>query len=730
MAIVLAATQQFLLSANPPVLRFSDTTDYSGSGASHSDTIIGLLQVYDPSGAILYQNSHYGDTTPSSGDLVPYSNTPVTFIDITLPIDPATNLPEQGNYTVNYRVYVHQASGSTLNGNYTITKVYNVCPVIPEVDIDITVDCICGKFTSVDNTDYGAYDSLTRVHTVKYPGGVPLSPEVSALANITAALYTGTYTSIITSTVTYGALTFIVTGSVEQKINCAKSICDVSCQIFTLQDAYFDALKYGTPNFNAKTVRDLKAQLDEVTMFMQGISMAMDCGQTDKINDLLDRVYTVGNFTPQGCGCDDDIPRLVTGCGNVITGNTYSVITSNGLASFAVTSGSNTEFQLKINDGLYNVMNGLTKSAFTAGSNITITPVVSSDGATTTYTIAANVGGATIAISQVTDLQSTLDAKQTTTLTNGHILVGNGSNVVTSVAMSGDVTIANTGATIVGAINGATLGTTTATSGNILIGSGSAWVTHAVSGDATISNTGVLTLASSGVSASTYTSVTVDAKGRVTGGTNPGFITANQTITLTGDVTGTGTTGIATTIANGAIVAAYMASNSVPTAAIQNGALTTPKYANTSIPTTAYQAGSVTGSSSGVIALNTITMDNMAADLKIGFFQIEVSFAADGTGGIPIYLPFGGSVTLVNVAAVVVGTVAGTDAGSITFTNSVGGIMGGSIAIPASSALGYTPAVCTLSGTNILVAGSFLTVTTAKTTAGGKVLLTINYTRA
>lgn len=50
--------------------------------------------------------------------------------------------------------------------------------------------------------------------------------------------------------------------------------------------------------------------------------------------------------------------------------------------------------------------------------------------------------------------------------------------------------------------------------------------------------------------AGTYTSVTTDAQGRVTAGTNPGFITGTA---LTGDVTGTGTTSIATTIATHAV---------------------------------------------------------------------------------------------------------------------------------------------------------------------------------
>jgi hypothetical protein len=43
-------------------------------------------------------------------------------------------------------------------------------------------------------------------------------------------------------------------------------------------------------------------------------------------------------------------------------------------------------------------------------------------------------------------------------------------------------------------INGVTLGSTTASAGNILIGDGAMWVSHAVSGDATLSSTGVLTV--------------------------------------------------------------------------------------------------------------------------------------------------------------------------------------------------------------------------------------------
>jgi uncharacterized protein (TIGR02145 family) len=124
--------------------------------------------------------------------------------------------------------------------------------------------------------------------------------------------------------------------------------------------------------------------------------------------------------------------------------------------------------------------------------------------------------------------------------------------VATARALSGDATLSNTGvltlansgvtastykSVTVDAKGRVTAGTnpttlagygitnglsTSLASTNIIVGSSTGVATaRALSGDATLSNTGVLTLANSGVTASTYKSVTVDAKGRVTAGTNP-----------------------------------------------------------------------------------------------------------------------------------------------------------------------------------------------------------------
>ena len=88
---------------------------------------------------------------------------------------------------------------------------------------------------------------------------------------------------------------------------------------------------------------------------------------------------------------------------------------------------------------------------------------------------------------------------------SSHSLMGNFANTISNY-VNGNLTV------------GSQLIMPDVTSGKILIGDGTSYQESAMSGDATIASGGALTLANSGVSAASYTnsSITVDAKGRVT----------------------------------------------------------------------------------------------------------------------------------------------------------------------------------------------------------------------
>jgi len=145
-------------------------------------------------------------------------------------------------------------------------------------------------------------------------------------------------------------------------------------------------------------------------------------------------------------------------------------------------------------------------------------------------------------------------------------------------SLNGDVAGTQT-ATVVAAINGATLGATTPTAGNLLIGNGSAWTTQALSGDATLSASGLFSLKNSGTpgtygSASVVPVITTDAQGRVTNVTattigglgssnftsanvsqwtnNAGYITASSADTFS-NKTISGVTNTLTDIGNGSL---------------------------------------------------------------------------------------------------------------------------------------------------------------------------------
>lgn len=140
---------------------------------------------------------------------------------------------------------------------------------------------------------------------------------------------------------------------------------------------------------------------------------------------------------------------LVGSAGNVATSVAVSGDISLSNAGVAAYSGvvpiakGGTNSSTALNNSRIIISSG---SKIVENSAITASRALASDAngipiaATTTATELGYVSGVTSSI------QTQINSLATSTLTNTHILVGNASNVATDVAMSGDATIANTGA--------------------------------------------------------------------------------------------------------------------------------------------------------------------------------------------------------------------------------------------------------------------------------------------
>ena len=315
-------------------------------------------------------------------------------------------------------------------------------------------------------------------------------------------------------------------------------------------------------------------------------------------------------------------------------------------------------------------------------------------------------------------------------LGSGELWVGNGSNAATALSLSGDISMTNSGATTVLGLKGKVL--PALSTGYLYYNSGAGMWSFAAGGGGGISSvdtgtpsniTGILTgngstigsitnnsalwntaLQSAGTTPGTYNNVTVGVSGLVTSGssvsyvtgtpwTGMGYITGNQTITLGGILSGSGTTAITASAASGY----YMPSTSDQTTwnAKQAGSsilsgLSSLSYTSGSpfvtmtgagsfgLDSTAYESVSALGSwagSANITTLGTVTTGTLSGITLQGTI-------ASGTG-----LTFG------NFSA---GTITAALSGNATTATSAGSVTG--LSVTAGKTLTVTNDA-TISGT-------------------------------
>jgi hypothetical protein len=222
---------------------------------------------------------------------------------------------------------------------------------------------------------------------------------------------------------------------------------------------------------------------------------------------------------------------------------------------------------------------------YSAGNGLTLTGsqfnVISANGgiSSTAGQIALTLADSTLSVGST--------GLKLAALTSGNILVGNGTNVATGVALSGDATITNAGALTIAALaittaKLAALSVTTAklalnavdetilkqtAAGTVFVGQGSGTnvIAQAISGDATLAATGALTIAAGAVSTAKLANNSVDvtklaqiASGSLLVGQGASNVVAQA---LSGDATLAATGAL--TIAALAITTGKLAANAV-----------------------------------------------------------------------------------------------------------------------------------------------------------------------
>lgn len=285
----------------------------------------------------------------------------------------------------------------------------------------------------------------------------------------------------------------------------------------------------------------------------------------------------------------------------------------------------------------------------------------------------------------------------------------------------------------------------------------------AYTGDVTSAVGGTVnTLATVNSSIGTWNNVTINAKGLATAGSNVAYLTANQTITLTGDITGSGTTAINATLANTAVTAgSYTNTNLTVDAkgritAASNGAAgggdlsgmtagQIPIAATaTTVTSSANLSGDITSNSTLVTSLATVnsnvgTFQGLTVNAKglvtAAANQSYAPLASPTFTGTPS-LPTG-TVGVTQAAATSNTTLAttafvkaqGYGSGSVTSIVAGTGLTGGTISTTGTIALSAPVSVAN-GGTNATTAAAALTSLGAFPIAGGTMTGSVTVTGA
>lgn len=239
--------------------------------------------------------------------------------------------------------------------------------------------------------------------------------------------------------------------------------------------------------------------------------------------------------------------------------------------------------------------------------------------------------------------------------------------------------------------------------------------------------------------AGSYNNVTTNAQGQVISGSTVAYLTGNQPITLSGDVTGTGTNAIATTLSNTGVAAGTYKSVTVDTKGRVTSGTNPTTLAGYNIndaqPLNAFLTSEAALATSGILIKN----GNVALTRSIAVGSTKLSIAsADGIAGNPTLDVVESNLALNNIGGTLNVSKGGTGLSSLGTANQIFGVNAGATGAEYKSITGTGVTITHSAGginfatvnngtvTSVAVAGSTgLAVTGSPITSSGTINLTL-----